>query len=281
MREVEGLSIRPDVAGAIKTVSDDLPQHKRPEAAKLEAKSNNLYDDASIADVNMSSQDKISVMHKSVRRLNEMASLTQSLTKAISDIDKGHEQMLVLAEQAKAKPSELTASNLIDELRVLAKEVDSIVDSTEINGNKIFSSEGKDISITIGDSTTRIKAMDLRVDVSVLTEAKEAGSMVAKIREEIEAIKNCAGFLLGVSEQIEEVSAQMQFEPGDVNGLMENMKDLNQNLELGKYSLAQVQKEARELLRGQANIDIKSAESLLEYIKDTSSIHHGLIINVK
>lgn len=88
-------------------------------------------------------------------------------------------------------------------------------------------------------------------------------SMLQKIKEEIEAIKNYDGFLLGIDEQIEQVTTNMQFKLEDILKVEERIAQLNDASELGAFTLQRILSEAYKALRCQANTNSEKVLNLI------------------
>ncbi|MHC4423772.1 MAG: flagellin N-terminal helical domain-containing protein [Planctomycetota bacterium] len=194
-----------------------------------------------------------------------VVSLVQTIGQAITGLRERQTKIGELAKQVAARrhsPEEM--AQVQQELKRLAGEINDIVENTEYNGNKLFSADGQDISISIGNgSTIEISAKDFSLDVEGINLSANSESMVEKIREEIEAIRDYDGFLLGVKEKVEDVKTLMQFELENILEVAENVTERNMNLELGAFSLVRVAEEARKALRGQANVTSNTALKLL------------------
>ena len=91
---------------------------------------------------------------------------------------------------------------------------------------------------------------------------KDGNNDLEGLKKEIESIKDFQGFLLSVHEKIDEVTKYVQSHLEQIPDV-----EMDENLELGKLTIARMKKEALRALRGQANLD---HERVLRFLKNAT-----------
>jgi len=99
---------------------------------------------------------KISEGQENERYVSEAISMAQEFADAALEINNKLQTMKELAEKAAGTGSKKKKEKLQEEFEQLAGEINDIVSNTEYNGNKLFSSDGKTISISIGNGSMLI-----------------------------------------------------------------------------------------------------------------------------
>ena len=92
----------------------------------------------------------------------------------------------------------------------------------------------------------------------------DVSELLSRFREEVKEIRSSDEFLIGVHDKIEQFSNQAEFKLGQVDAVGEHMIDVNENLELGIFTLARVREEALKALRCQEAPDPLRALTLLK-----------------
>ncbi len=97
---------------------------------------------------------------------------------------------------------------------------------------------------------------ELKDDVEGLENVySSVGDMLANFKNELSAIISSEAFLLGVSERVEEVTTNMEYELGDISSVAKKIANLNSASELGIFSVSRIREEAQKALRAQANLE--------------------------
>ena len=139
--------------------------------------------------------------------------LFQNIREAVSGMRKN-------AMQAEKLVKEISSGTLSDEDKVhhkkqvesLLKELNSIAENVEYDGNKLLTSDGKALPISVGDGEVlNIESRDLSFGVEH-SSWSDAGDVLEKIVEEIRLIREYDGFLLGVSQKMEKATTLMEHE---------------------------------------------------------------------
>jgi len=192
--------------------------------------------------------------------------LTETLGQALVNLEQKCVRIAEIAQKAAggAYSAEDTKQKQ-EQLKSLCGEINDIIENTEYNGNKLFGADGQDISISIGDgSVIELVAEDFSVDVENMDLSANPHGGLEKLKEEIKAIREYDGFLLGVRNQVETVTTLMQFELGDICEVETRIPELNKSLELETFSLGQITEDAYKAMRCQANVEHFRALQLLK-----------------
>jgi hypothetical protein len=103
---------------------------------------------------------------------------------------------------------------------------------------------------------------NLKKGIEVLT---SGNTELEKLKKEIEAIIAFEGFLLGIHEKIDEFTKYVQFRLEQIPDVERNILDTNENLELGKFTIARMREEVLRALQGQAHLN---PERVLHFLKN-------------
>lgn len=98
---------------------------------------------------------------------------------------------------------------------------------------------------------------------TILTEDSE---LLKKIKEAIATINASEWSLAGIREIISKFSTTTQFDLHAIQGVEENIKEQNMNLEIGVFSLVRTMEDARKALLAQGNVDANTATGLLDLL---------------
>lgn len=120
-----------------------------------------------------------------------------------------------------------------------------------------------DLEITSGGYSDSELAKEQRAAVGELKNDVEGlesvyssvSDMLANFKKKLAAIISTETFLLGEQERVEEVTTNVEYEPGDISSVAENIANLNSALELGIFSVSRIREEAQKALRAQANLE--------------------------
>ncbi len=107
---------------------------------------------------------------------------------------------------------------------------------------------------------------NLKEGIKALTSSNNG---LEKLKEEIEAVLAFEGFLLGVQEEIDGFTKYVESHLEQVPDIERSIKEINENLELGKFTVARMIEEALRAMRGQAHLD---PERVLRFLKDAVKV---------
>lgn len=256
-------------------------------------------DDAALATIENPLRGEVAAIRQSSRKAGTAVALVQTLAEAVSGLHERQAKIGELAEQANSKErSAEELAQMQEQVNGLAGEINEIVENTQFEGNKLLNSDGRTISTPLGNgSTIDIVTKDFSIDAESLNLSSSLDKITERIREEVEAINEFEGFLLGVKEQLEDVTTMMQFELmqtmdfgegitdefllgvkeqlkevatlmqfglGQVTDVEKNITEQHMNLELNIFSVSRIVEEAHKALRGQANLDENRTLQLLK-----------------
>ncbi len=92
----------------------------------------------------------------------------------------------------------------------------------------------------------------------------DVSKLLDRFREEVYQIRSFKGFLIGVHEKIEQFSNQAEFKLKQVSDVADHMVDVNENLELGIFTLTRVRENALKALRCQESPEPQRVLALLK-----------------
>ena len=208
-------------------------------------------------------------IQSSFRRSNVFSSAFQNyrqlLALLVEKREQIREQIKELAQlKSREKDKKAEQEAIREKIATFKKQIDDIVNSTHFDGNKIFTAAGQDMAISFGnDVVINIPAKDFGVSPTDVDLSEGPDMLWKRIEEEIQAIIEYDGFLLGVEEKIESFTTLMAFELQDLLEVEEHMAEKNMTLELARFTLARVLENMREALHGQANVSPTAAAALL------------------
>ncbi|MHC4424628.1 MAG: hypothetical protein ACYSYV_00880 [Planctomycetota bacterium] len=114
------------------------------------------------------------------------------------------------------------------------------------------------------DPVAQSEEIRATVESSEYSVYSDTGKSLATVKEAIEAINSSDGFLIGVHQNIEEFRESTQFTAEQIPDVQQHMAELHATLELEKFSLQRIHKEALKALRGQANLEHERVFLLLK-----------------
>jgi flagellin len=131
---------------------------------------------------------------------NAVVSMAQTLKRAAATIRDKLASMEVLAEKAvHGYYTSKDRASMQKQVQNLARDINSIVDSTQYNGNKLFTDKGRVIKRSIGkDRTIRLFAKDLRFDTSKVDLVGDAKASLKTIKK---AVKEAGEYTLYLGSQ--------------------------------------------------------------------------------
>ncbi len=167
---------------------------------------------------------------------------------------------LASIEEGIAETKNSAAEALSDATSPLALSLEDVLASIV---EKVAKMKKLDLEITSGGYSDSELAKEQRAAVGELKNDVEGlenvyssvGDMLASFKNELSAIISSEAFLLGVSERVEEVTTNVEYELGDISSVAEHMANLNSASELGIFSVSRIREEAQKALRAQANLE--------------------------
>jgi hypothetical protein len=178
-------------------------------------------------------------------------------------------QMLELAEEAnktKGKGSGKELEQMQQELEQLAQEINDIVNSTEYNGNKLFTKEGKTISISIGNrSTIDIVPKDLSIDVEGLDLTTDPDRVLATVQWKAADSNYYSGYLADQVSRLDSAWKLIEFEQYNDLGFKPDEFNVELAKQVAAYASIQTSDALSALFDAQANVE---PDRVLELLRD-------------
>ena len=253
-----------EVFGLNPELQDPMKQPEMPAAPTIPD------NDAEIASIQPNSlRGKLADIQGTLRRTSAYSSAFQNYRQLLAvlmekrgQIKEEIKELVRLKNRKRDKQAQQEA--VLEKIEVFKKQINDLVNKAQFDGNKIFTAAGQDMAISVGnDVVINIPAMDFGVGPTDLDLSENPDTLFKKIRNQIQAILDYDGFLLGVEEKLQSARTLMAFELQDILEVEEHMARTNMTLELAKFSLARVLQDARLALASQAHVTAAAAVALL------------------
>ena len=203
---------------------------------------------------------------QAARNASDGISIVQAFEGAASSINEILFQMAELAAKAESGIySDAQKAVMQKQFTESADEINDIVENTKLNGNKLFSANGRTISISMSNgSTIDIVTKDLTFDTEGLDLTTDSETVLAFITEKIEETTSYIG---DIDRQIEKLKIMSHLTESDVihaMGYNANISNMDLATEIAAQTMGQIIAESVVLLETQANIQPSRALKLLE-----------------
>jgi len=201
----------------------------------------------------------------STRDASTAVSIVQTFTKAVDAIDAYLTKMQELAEKAPSPDySQVQVEEMQKQFQDMAEEINQAVNSTEYNHNKLFTADGKSISIPIGNgSKIDIFAKDFSFDAQGLDIATDPQKALSKVQDAIENIAEYRKYLSRQAARLEEATAVLESEIESAMGIDLNDFKPDLALETASYAASVISEDKAAYLDTQANLTPDEALKLL------------------
>ncbi len=144
----------------------------------------------------------------------------------------------------------------------------SLANSTEHNGNKLFTAEGETISISIGkNSAIDIFARDLTIDIEGLDLTTDAEGALSAIQSKVSSADSYSGYLEDQVAHLQRAVNLIEFEVNNDLGVEVEDFDMGLAKEAAGYAASQTLSDFSALFDTQANVEPDRA---LQLLKDVS-----------
>ncbi len=208
---------------------------------------------------------KMSEGQENERYANEAISMMQRFAEAVSRIYEQLQKMKELAEKALRTFSKKKLDKLQEEYKRLGVEINDIVENTEYNGNKLFSADGKTISISIGKaSSIDIVSKDLSIDIDGLDLTTNAEGALAAIQSIANQSSYYSGYLEELVSHLENMVGLIEFKIHNDMGIEADEFDMALAKEVAGYASNQTLEDLSVLFEAQANVEPNRALQLLK-----------------
>jgi flagellin len=228
-------------------------------------------DDASASVIKNLLHGKMSEGQENERYANEAISIMQIFAEAVSRIYEKLQKMKELVEKAVRTFSKKKLDKLQEEFTRSANEMNNIVENTEYNGNKLFSADGKTISISIGKSSSiDIVSKDLSIDIDGLDLTTDTEGALAVIQSSASESSYYSGYLEKLVTHLEKMVGLIEFKIHNDIGIKADEDELDMSLakEVAGYASSQGQEDVSVLFYAQANVEpIRAVQLLRDWVK--------------
>jgi flagellin len=227
--------------------------------------STEVLDDGAVSVIQYLLRGEESQQLEDERYANEAISTAQDISAFASSINDKYERMKELAEMAAS--GDYTAEEVAefqDEFEQLGDEINELVESSEFNGNKLFTWEGTTISVSIGNgSSIDIFAEDLSIDIEGLDLTTDPEGALGAIGMKAGRANYYAGYIEEQIGRLEGAVELIEFER--YNGLGVEAEEFDTELagEVAGFAATQTLEALSELFGVQANVEPERALQLL------------------
>jgi len=196
-------------------------------------------------------------------------SIVQTFTNVADTIALTLAKMHELAKKASSPDySQVQVEEMQKEFEGLAAEINEIVEETEYNFNKLFTADGKSITIPIGDgSKIDIFARDFSFDAEGLNLTTSPESALSEIKKASENLNEYREYLSKQAARVEEATAIIEAEIEGAMGV--DLDDFRTELagQTASYVASLILENMSTILDAQANVEPSRA---LHLLKDSS-----------
>ncbi len=183
----------------------------------------------------------------------------------ISDKYDQMQQLVQSASEGAFLPEEL--EDIQTEFEQLAGEINDLVFETEYNSNKLFSSEGLPITISIGNkSSIDVDPTDLSIDTEGLDLTSDADEVLWAIQSKVSEAEYYSGYLNTKVENLENMIRLIEFDIYNDLGIKPDQFDFDLAREVASHASQMTEQEIEELFARQTNVD---SATVLQLLKDT------------
>ena len=228
-------------------------------------------DDEAASVIQYLNHGKISEGQENERYANEVISMTQRFGEAVSRIYEQLQKMKELAEKAIRTFAKKKLDKLQEEFKRSANEINDIVENTEYNGNKLFSADGKTISISIGKSASiDIVSKDLSIDIDGLDLTTDTEGALAAIQSSASESSYYSGYLEELVSHLENMVGLIEFKIHNDMGIEADEDELDMALakEVAGYASSQTLEDVSVVFDAQANVEpIRAVQLLRDWVK--------------
>ncbi len=229
------------------------------------------HDDAGASVIQHLIHGNMSEGQESERYANEAISVMQRFAEAVSRIYEQIQKMRELAEKALRTFAKKKLDKMQEEFNHSANEINDIVENTEYNGNKLFSADGKTISISIGKaSSIDIVSKDLSIDIDGLNLTTDTEGALAAIQSIASRSSYYSGYLEELVSHLENMVGLIEFKIQNDMGIEgdEDEFDMSTAKEVAGYASSQTLKDVSGVFDAQANVEpIRAVQLLRDWVK--------------
>lgn len=210
-------------------------------------------------------------VRQSAREASTAISIVQTFVDAAATIGNKLTAMEELAKKASSPDySRVEVEDMQKELENLAKEINTIVKGTRINSteydyNKLFTADGKAVSLSIGDgSKIDIFARDLSFDVTGLSLTGDPAGALSKVREAIRNVNDYNRYFNKEVARLEDATATIERRTENAMGIDLSELDVDVAKQLARNMKGENLEDVSALAYVQANVMPERALQLLK-----------------
>lgn len=209
---------------------------------------------------------KVDKSRQDIRYANKVISAAQGIADAAKEINQNMKAMRDLAKKAASGDySEQEVAEMQKEFEKLAKQVNDAANNTEYNGNKLFTADGKNISISIGNgSSIDITAKNLTFDAKGLDLTKDAKGALSAVEAALSKSDYYAGYINTQTERIGDAVKLIEYEINNAFGIKAEDFDTGFAKQVAAYAANKTLEDMSALLDAQANVEPARALQLLK-----------------
>ncbi|MFB0556221.1 MAG: flagellin [Phycisphaerae bacterium] len=202
----------------------------------------------------------------SAREANTAISIIQTFANAADGIAAKLAKMEELAKKASSPDySRVEIEAMQKEFKILAKEINETVKSTEYDFNKIFTSAGESISIPIGDgSSVDIFARDFSFNSQGLDLTTDPKSALSNIKKAITNLNEYKQYLNRQVSRVEDATAIIESELESAMGIELDDFTPEVAIETAVHIASQLSQDSSTAFGTQANVTADEALQLLK-----------------
>jgi flagellin len=202
----------------------------------------------------------------SARNASTAVSIVQTFAGAAESIAAKLAEMESLARKASGPDySSTQVGDMQREFKSIAKEINGIAKSTEYAFNKLFTADGKAISISIGEgSKVELFAQDLSFDATGLDLTANPKAALTGVQKAIKEISEYKGYLNKEAALVEKITAIVESETESAMGVKLDDFTPEIALETDVSTSRQLSKYSPNALEAQANVESSVALQLLK-----------------
>ena len=207
----------------------------------------------------------------SVQEASTTFSAIQTFADAVNNIGASLADMEALSKKAGSRDySKVQVEQMQKEFEKLADYINEIVKDTKYSFNKIFTADGKAISLPIGNgSWVNIFAKDFSFDAQGMDLLADPESAFSRVREAMENLLEYDEYLSRQVRRVENATAVMESEMESAAGV--DLRSFSTRLagETANYLSSRILQDTSTSFATQANVDSSRALQLLQDNKQT------------
>jgi len=228
------------------------------------------YDDRAIATIREYSRCNVADVRLNAQNANAVTSIVQTFDDAAATVCQNLSEMQTLAEKAvNGYYSYKEKASVQKQLKELSKSINSIVDNTKYDSNKLFTADGKVISASIGKGRTiKLFAKDLSFDAEKVDLAGNTTAAVTHIKNALKEANEYSKYLNSQSGLLESAMSTIELEMASAVGVKSGNFDIKVSEEWANYLAYKIPEDRDKSFRVQFNVPANLAAMLLKNLEE-------------